>query len=148
MWWWLAAAFGVSWIADGAALYHSDPWLPVAIYPVSQAGIIVALLAARREAQALIGLLMLAGFVTILWEGVTGPTLFLDAIAAGVVVSVVWSQPKPLRALLLYAFGVGLLAWVGYTLSPGWLSWGLYQAVRAVSVGMFCWASERRMVPA
>lgn len=144
-WWWIAVAFGVSGLADLLSYGPHpllDPWLAATVYPVSQAGILVLALGERREAPAFIGLLVLAGFVAVFWEGIAGPSLFLETIAAGIIVRIAWHVPeKRLRALLLYAFGIGWLAWVGYTLNPGWLSWGLYQSVRAVSLGMFCWAN-------
>jgi len=140
-WWWLAAAFGVSWLADTAA-HFGDPLLFGTVYPVGQAGLVVVVLAERHQAAAFVGLLMVAGLVAVLWEGITGPDLFLETIAAAIVVSVAWRLPdRRLRATLVYAFGVGWLAWVGYTLSPGWLSWGLYQATRVVAAAMFCWAN-------
>lgn len=147
-WWGIAAAFAISWVADTAA-HFGDPLLFGTVYPVGQAGLLAVVLAERREALAFVGLLMVAGVIAVLWEGVTGPDLFLETIAAGVAVNVALSVSDPrLRATLLVAFGVGWLAWVGYTLWPGWASWIIYQGVRAVSLGMFCWASERRMVPA
>lgn len=141
-WWWLAAAFAVSWIADAATLLGYPTWVPVTVYPVTQAAIILAVLAERQEAKAFALLLVFVGLVTILTEGTTGPTLLLEMITASVIVSVVWPLPLGrLRLTLLVAFGVGFLAWVGYVLAPGWTTWGIYQAVRAVSIVMFCWAS-------
>lgn len=141
LWWWIAGAFAISWLADTAA-HFGDPLLFGTVYPVGQAGLIALVLAKRIEALALIGLLMVAGIVAVLWEGVSGPDLFLETVAAAVVVSVAWNlEDRRLRATLLQAFGVGWLAWVGYTLSPDWTSWGLYQGVRAVSLLLFCWAS-------
>jgi len=140
-WWWLAAAFAVSWLADTAA-HFGDPFLFGTVYPVGQAGLVVIVLAERRAAVAFIGLLMVAGVVAVLWEGLSGPALFLETIAAAIVVSVAWHLPhRRLRATLLAAFGVGWVAWVGYTLAPGWTSWGIYQGVRAVGLALFCWAS-------
>lgn len=146
-WWWIAAAFGVSGLADILSYGPHplvEPWLAATVYPVSQAGILAVVFCVRRETLAFIGLLVLAGLVAVAWEGVAGPTLFLETIAAGIVVRIAWNLPdRRLRALLLYAFGIGWLAWVGYTMNPGWLSWSLYQGVRAASFGMFCWASAR-----
>jgi len=141
MWWFVAAAFGVSWLADSAA-HFVNPWLIAAVYPVSQVGIIAIAFAPPRHAYAFIGLLVVAAFVAVLWEGTTGPDLFLETIAAGVAVSVIWvTPPSPLRLTLLVAFGVGWIAGMGYALWPGWSSWYVYQGVRAMSLGMFCWAN-------
>ena len=143
-WWWIAGAFFVSWLADGATLIGYPTWIPATVYPVSQAAIVTLVLASRREAATYIGLLVVVGIVTVLTEGVTGPTLFLETVAAGIVVGVVWDKPLGfLRWTLLVAFGIGWLAWVGYVIAPGWTSWSVYQAVRAVSLVMFCWASVR-----
>lgn len=141
-WWWLAGAFGVSWLADLAALFSHAPWLISTVYPVSQAAIVIAVLADREEALVYTWLLVLVGIVSVLAEGVTGPTLLLETVAAASVVSVVWPLPLgKLRICLLVAFGGGLLAWIGYVIAPGWTSWLVYQSVRAVSLLLFCWAS-------
>lgn len=145
LWWVVAVAvFGVSWLADTAALF-GNPWLPAAVYPVSQAGILVALLASRKSAGLLIGLLVVAALVGIAWEGVTGPDVLLETVAAGIVVGLVWPRRDlgRLRIMLLVGFGGGWLVWLGYLFAPGWTSWGVYQGVRAVSLGLFCWASIR-----
>jgi hypothetical protein len=140
-WWWIAVAFGVSWIADATA-HFVNPWIVSTVYPISQAAIILAVIAERNEARVFMWLLIAVGLVTILTEGVTGPTLFLETVAAASIVAVVWPLPLGrLRLTLLVAFGVGFLAWVGYVISPGWTTWGIYQAVRALSLVMFCWAS-------
>lgn len=142
-WWWLAAAFFVSWLADAVALL-GNPWIPATVYPVSQAAIVVAVLAPRLEARIALGTLIAAGLLTVLIEGI-GPGLFLETVVAGVVVGIVWplALTRRLRTALLVAFGGGWLAWVGYVLAPGWESWGAYQAVRALGLGLFCWASMR-----
>ena len=147
VYWWIAIAFAVSWVADSAA-HFGNPWFIATVYPVSQAGIVVLLLArAPREATAMIGLLMVAGLVAVLWEGTTGPDLFLKTIAAGTVVSVLWPlEDRHLRAALLVAFDLGWVMWVTYVLWPGWTTWGMYQGVRAVSLGMFCLASWKPAV--
>jgi hypothetical protein len=144
LWWWIAGAFAISWLADAATLVGYPTWVPASIYPVGQAGLLAVVLAQRPAPW--LGLLMVAGIVGVYWEGVTGPTLILDTIAAGVVVRVAWSLTYvPLRLTLLMAFWVGGIAWIGYVLWPGWTSWGLYQGIRAASLGMFCWA-QRPMV--
>jgi hypothetical protein len=137
-WWWIAGAFGVSWLADiGARL--GDPWLVNAVYPVSQAGIIAAVLWPRREAQLAIGLLVVAGLCVLWLEGISGPDIILETVAALVIVGSAWRSP--FRGSLLVAFGLGWLAWMGYTLRPGLEMWGCYQATRVVAAAMFCQAT-------
>ena len=120
-----------------------SPWLPSALYPVTQVGVITAVLVPWRQAAWYVAGLVLAAVMTVLWEGVGHTTLLLDTVAAGVVCWLVWPRRDlgRLRSLLLIAFGVGWLAWVGYVFAPGWTTWGLYQGMRAVSCGLFCWAS-------
>lgn len=143
-WWWLAGAFGVSWLADTTALWWANPWLVNAVYPVSQAGIVGAVLLARQEARLFVGLLVVVGILTVLTEGLTGPDILLETVSAGGVVVIVWPRPLGrLRLALLVAFGGGWLAWMGYLLDPGWLWWSVYQLLRAVGYGLFCWASLR-----
>lgn len=146
-WWWIAGSFAVSWLADTAA-HWGNPWPPAAVYPVSQAAIVGMVLLERWQAMLLATVLAVVGIVGVLWEGVLGPTVFLQTVAAGAVVWIVWPRPLGrLRVTLLTAFGGTALAWIGYVLMPGWTSWGAYQGVRAVSIALFCWASrERRYV--
>jgi hypothetical protein len=142
-WWWLAVAFAVSWVADTVA-HLVNPWLPAAVYPVSQAAVIGAVLLPRRDAWLFAGALVLVGIAGVLLEGVWGPDLFLETVASLGIVGIVYARPLGLlRLALLVAFGMGWLAWIGYLFVPGFPSWGVYQGVRAVSLGFFCWARER-----
>lgn len=141
-WWWLAGAFAISWVADTMA-HFSDPWIPAAVYPMSQAAMVGTIFLPRGKAMLLVTVLGIAGIVGVAGEGVTGPDLLLQTVSFGSVVGIVWPlAPSRLRTTLLVAFGLGWLAWVGYLLNPGWATWGFYQAVRAVSLGMFCWANR------
>lgn len=142
--WWIAAAFGISWLADLSA-HWADPWVVSVVYPVSQSALIGAVLAERNEAWAFLGVLVLTGLATVLGRGVDGPDVLLRTVAWGGVVSIVGSRPAlgRLRTALLVAFGLGWVAWIGYTVAPGWTSWIAYQVVRAVGLGLFCWASMK-----
>jgi hypothetical protein len=143
VWWWIAVAFAVSWVADIGARF-GNPWLPAAVYPISQVGIIAVVLAHTQRAGLIYVLLLtVAGMVSVLWEGVSGPVLLLEAVAAGVVIDVLWNRPElgRLRWVLWLAFVGGLLPWIGYLLAPSLVMWVLWQAVRAASLGLFCWAS-------
>jgi hypothetical protein len=144
-WWWLAGMFAVSWLADAATIWSYPTWVPVTVYPMSQAALAIAVIEPRPRATLFVGVLALATVLTVLIEGVQGPTLFLETVAAGLVVGIVWPMPLGrLRVMLLTAFGLGWVAWVGYVLDPSFGTWGVVQAVRAVSIGMFCWATQSR----
>ncbi len=148
-WWWLAAAFAVSWIPDTLADMGVSPWWMSAVYPISQAGLFVIILAPIPAATFWMGLLMMTGIGAILWEGASGPTLMLRAIAAAAVLSSAWPHQE-IRSVALIAYGLGFLAWVAFAFwpstAPGWWdirTWGsplywLVQSVRAVSLGLFC----------
>lgn len=143
-WWWLAGAFAVSWIADFAA-HYTNPWLPAAVYPISQVGIIATVFLARRDAALLVAILAGIGVGAIWWQGVRGPDVLLQVVASASVVGIAWQLPmQRLRLVLLVAFGGGAIAWLVYVIAPGWATWGLYQAVRASSLGLFCWANLDR----
>lgn len=148
-WWWLAGAFAVSWIADTMA-HFGNPWVPAAVYPMSQAAMVGSVFLNRRDAMLLVSALAVVGIVGVLGEGVTGPTVLLQTVASLSVCGIVWTLPVPrLRVTLLTAFGLGWLAWIGYVLNPGWATWIVFQGVRAASLGLFCWASippRRRLV--
>jgi len=143
-WWGVAAAFGISWVADTITHRWGQPWLVSAIYPVSQAAIIGIVLLPRREAQWFIATLCAVGIIAVLIEGTTKPQWILHVFGWS---EIVWLlRPLPLgklRAALFVAFGVNLIPWVLFTLWTTWEMWCLYQGVRAVSLGMFCLASWR-----
>lgn len=141
-WWWLAGAFAVGWGADTLA-HWASPWLASTVYLVSQAGIIGAVLLARREAVLLAAVLVGIAVLAILWRGVEGPDLLLHTVAMGSVAGIVWDRKVLglLRMAFLVRFGVGLLIWWAYGLYPGWTTWGAYQSVRLAGVLLFCWAA-------
>lgn len=139
MWWWVASAFALSWVADSVA-HLADPALVSAVYPVSQAGLIAAALVPHREAMIFAAVLVGGGLLALgMREG--SPGVFLRTVAWLGLVGFVMAHPSPLRATIITAFGVGWLAWVVVRIAPSWTSWGVYQGVRAVSLGLFCWAS-------
>jgi len=124
-WSWLAAAFGISWLADSAAL-GIDPWIVSAVYPVSQAMLVGAVLLTRVDALQLLVVLGVAGIVGIAWEGVSGPDVLLRTVACGAIAGIAWprSDLGRLRTALLVYFGVGLVVWWGYATIREWPSWG------------------------
>lgn len=148
--WWLALAFGVSWVADWATHWYSPVSVGI-VYPLVQSGMILVVLAPTARA----GLLTTIGLATlgaIWWRGLPAADLLPRTVAWLATVALVWPRRDlgAIREALLIAFGLGWVCWVGYHLWPGWTTWGLYQGVRAVSLGWFCWATwkpaEREVV--
>ncbi len=139
-WWWLAGIFLVSWLADTVS-HWTGTWFVSAVYPVSQAAIVGAVFLDRREALQFTGALVVLGLVSVLTHGVSTPEVLLHTVAwlgaAGVVAFLPLGR---LRVALLVLFAGGWLAYLGYVLQPGWPSWLRYQEVRALSIGLFCWA--------
>lgn len=142
--WWLAGAFGVSWLADWAAHWVA-PWLVGLVYPVSQAALVGAVFLTRRDALRFTLALMVVGIAAALWRGPEGPDVLLATVAWGGVVGIVADRPALglLRMALMVTCGVGLAAWWGYAVTPLWATWGGYQVVRATGIGLFCLAVVR-----
>lgn len=137
--WWLAGAFAVSWIADALA-HVVDPQLVGAVYPVSQAALVCAVLGTRDDAKVFVVTLVGAGLASLVLD--SRPDLLLRTVAWVGVAGLVWDRPGlgRLRGALLVTFGLGWLAWLVYVAFPGWDSWGAYQLTRAAGIGWFCWA--------
>ena len=143
VWWGIAGAFGISWVADWAS-HWTGTWFVSALYPVSQAALIGALLLQKPQALLFTGALVLVGLFGVLTHGTQTPEVLLHTVAWLSVVGIVWPLPLGrLRLALLGYFGLGWLAFLGYVLQPGWASWGLYQGTRALGIGLFCWAAHQ-----
>lgn len=139
-WWALGGALGVSWMAD--TLAHSvDPWLVSAWYPVVQASLLGVMLLPAQAAWRFVLLVVGAGIAAVLIRGIGRPDVFVRTVSWVGIVLLVWPQRSRLRLVVLSTFGLSWLGWIGYSLSPGWPSWGLYQGLRAVGLGVFCWAA-------
>jgi hypothetical protein len=139
--WWLAGVFVVAWLADYGKHVGISPLLTSWVYPISQAGLVLAVLLPRRLALLALTWVVFVGIVGLLWGHGRGPDLILRAGAWGAIIAVLWPHRELglLRTALLVYFGVGLLAWAGYTAVPGWTSWGVYQGIRAAGIGLFSW---------
>jgi len=142
-WWWLAATFGVSFLADTAA-HWADPFVVGLIYPISQATLIGAVLLSKRDAVNLLVGLTALGIVAAVLHGWHGPDVIVRIAAWGAVTWIVWQRWElgRLRASLLVSFGLGLACWLVYAMWPGWASWGTYQSVRLLGYLLFCWAAS------
>lgn len=137
----MALVLAVSWIADTAA-HVIDPWFVSALYPVAQAILVAAVVLSPVVAHRFILAVLAMAVVSIAWNGIGRPDLFIRTVCWVGILLMLWPLPT-LRVTTVSAFGVCLLAWIGYSLSPSWTTWGLYQGVRAGADGVFCWASAR-----
>lgn len=135
-WWGIAAAFGISWVADSAAHWMA-PWLVSAVYPVSQAALVGLVLLPRVEAAWFIGALVLVGIVAVLTNGTNGPDRLLHTVAWLSIVGLLARRPSPFQRLAL-AFAALWLAWIAYALSPGWPTWLVFQGMRLGGILAFC----------
>lgn len=142
-WWWLAAAFAVSWLADTAAhfLPASAGWVPSIVYPVLQTGLIVAVLMPRSLAWLVMGGLVALGLAAAVHVSASGPDVVLRSAADGMIVLVALLRvalPVALRASLLVTFGLGWLAWLAFSRHPALSAWYLYQCCRLAGLLLFC----------
>lgn len=141
LWWGLATAFGISWLADwGSHITGTFPLGP--IYVPLQTGLIVWLLVPHPWAGRFFAVLFVTAISAILRQE-PGPDIVVHTVAWGGLVGLLCLQPGlgRLRLTLAVAFGLGLVAWWGYVLSPSWASWLVFQGVRGLSLGLFCWAA-------
>lgn len=141
--WWLAAAFAISFVADMGALGFRLPWVASAVYPVSQAALICAVFIPRRDAFLVLGALVCVGLASLPFTHANRPEVLLHTTAALAVCWIVGPLPAlgMLRTALLIYFGLGLLAWYGYVWQPSGASWVIYQACRLVGILAFCRAT-------
>lgn len=143
LWWWVAAAYGVSFVADAVALSGwRDPWWVSASYPVSQAGIVGLVLLGPQDAIRFLVALIAAAIVGSLLSPSAG-TLPLRTLAWGAITLLAWPRRDvgALRAALLVSFGVGLGAWWCFVLWPSLGTWALHQGTRILGTGLLCWAA-------
>jgi hypothetical protein len=142
-WWWLAIAFLVSWFADSAVDLGAPSDMVNTVYQVSQSALIGAVLLDRSDAVVLTITLCLVGIAAVLWNHLAGPDVLLSTVASLAIAGIAYERRALTRVRwsLLVMFGAGWVAWMGYCLAPGWTFYLLYQATRAVGIGLFCWAS-------
>lgn len=142
--WWVAIAFGVSFLADTVA-HWITPSVVGNVYTLLQASLIGLVLLDRGEAVAFAGLLLAASLMV---AGIDpgGRDLILSTAAWLGVAVIAYRIRSPFRRSLLATFGGGWVAWCWYAADPGWASWLAYQGTRAVGTGLFCWAAYRPRV--
>lgn len=146
MWWALALTLSVSWLADTAA-HWADPWLAMALYPALQALVLGAVLVPTPALWRFAALILAATLLPLLWRGVAHPDILARTICWAGLVTIAWPH-RALRVPVAVTFGLGWVAWLGYNFLPSWLTWGVYQSVRALGLGVFCWATAPQRVRA
>lgn len=138
---WLAAAFGVSFLADSAA-HWVDPALVSQVYLVTQAALFAAVLIPSRPAlEWAVWLLLFTASLSVVARQGEGLDVLLHVVAFASVSGLAWTLAAGRVRLVLGVGFAGLaLAWVLYAAWPGWATWGAYHVTRlALAVG-FCWA--------
>lgn len=142
--WWLAAAFAVSFAADVAGAVGLTPYASQ-LYPVMQAALIALVLLERPAFVAYVALLLFAASLSIVWRGAGGYDVILRGVAWGGVsgLAMVTLEPSRLRTTLAAGFALLFLAWVGFTASPDWTHWTLLQLARVGTTVGFCAAVSR-----
>jgi len=131
----------VSWLADSAA-HWVDPRVISALYPIVQVILVAFVVLPPIAAHRLILAIVMIAVASLAARGVARPDVFVRTICWAGIVLMLWPTPS-LRVTVLSAFGLCWLAWIGYSLSPSWATWGVYQGLRAGADGVFCWASAR-----
>jgi hypothetical protein len=143
-WWWLAGALAISWVADSMAHVVPASWVSSA-YPVSQSGLLGAILLPKRSAGYFVSVLVAVGIVA-LWLG-ERPDVLLHTVAWLGLTALVWPlRLGRLKESLVLLFGLGWVAWLAYALDPGWASWLAFQGIRALGLGWFCLAQAERQL--
>lgn len=164
-WWWIASAFGVSFVADTVTEFWGYGDLVNNLYPITQATLFGLVLLPRTDAIHLLGALGLTGLVAVQSQGVVGLEIVLGTVAWLSVAGLAYHTtmlPPLLRWSLLICFGLGWVAWLaiavvrmrylidGVWYGPGWATWGpwlAYQSTRLVAAVLFCLAVLRRETP-
>lgn len=146
LWWTLAVVLGVSWLADTAA-HWVDPWLVSALYPAAQALIFACVVLPSRALGRFAIIISLVSGLAVTWRGGPHPEILAHTVAWTGLVTMAWPH-RAIRGPILVTFGLGWLAWLGYNFAPSWLTWGVFQSVRALGLGAFCWVTLPQRVRA
>lgn len=150
-WWFIATGFGVSFLADAATMavgWHLQ-WVPVALYPASQAALIGGALLETRQAAVRFNVCLVAVGVLVCFLQPSGQAdAILTPLAWGSVAVLAWQlwYEPGLRLSLLVYFGLGALAWLAFCLWPAdplHRPWYAVQSTRLVGIALFCRAAWR-----
>lgn len=143
--WWIAGAFAVSWVADALA-HVVDPHVTTLCYPIVQSAIIGAVLLRQREGRQFVYVSVLCGLFAIVFLPSYDVLLRTVAWSAVTVMAMQARRQIGLTSLALTtSFGVGLVSWYLYNLTPSFETWAVYQAVRALGLFIFCAACCARV---
>lgn len=142
-WWWLAGAFGVSFLADVASLLWGHPLISQA-YPLLQAGLFAAVLVPRAWTTGIVGVFALASGVSLVTRRGEGLDLLLHLVAWFTVAVLAWARLPDgwLRVTLAVGFACLAWAWCAFVAWPGFPTWGAMQAVRVAMAVGFCYAAS------
>lgn len=139
LWWALAVVLSVSWVADTVA-HVVNPALVSALYPALQTIVLGVVLLPTRALGRFAVLILAATIGPLLYRGVAHPDIFARTACWAGLLTIAWPH-REIRLPVLVTFGLGWLAWLGYNFLPSWGTWGTYQAIRALGLGTFCWAT-------
>lgn len=146
LWWTVALVLGVSWLADTAA-HWVNPWLVSALYPTVQALVLAAVLLPIPTLWYFGAVMISTTVLAVSWHGLGHPDVFARTAAWAGLLLIAWPH-RALRAPILVTFGLGWLGWLAYSIAPGWGTWGVFQGIRAIGLGSFCWATAPHRVHA
>lgn len=146
LWWTLAVVLSVSWVADTVA-HVVDPALVSALYPALQALVLAVVVLPPRALGRFAALILAATSLPLMYRGVAHPDIVARTACWAGLMTIAWPH-KAIRLPVLVTFGLGWLAWLGYNFAPSWPSWGAYQSVRALGLGVFCFATLPQRVRA
>lgn len=146
--WLLAGAFAVSFVADqvGARLqaHHMNNWWVIHVYAPLQFSLFLVIVTRRFPVQVLgVFLLVLIGVLSILRGPLTEPETMVHVIGGLLVAWLVYDS-QPMRryrsAVMVYGLGTApcllALAVLDWSSVWWWPTWGAYQAVRLVALGL------------
>lgn len=143
-WWWMASGFAVSVLADlaGRAGYA---YPASQVYPVLQCALVAVPMTDRRTLVRFVALMLAAASASVVWREGVGLDVALRAVAFGGVAVLAWRgvAHDPLRTALVAYFGGGLLAYLCYGATPGWVTYLGMQGVRVAGIGLWCVAAWR-----
>jgi len=144
LWWALAITLGVSWLADTAAHWIS-PWLVSAVYPIAQTLVLgMVLIPAALLWRFLVAVAITTGLALAL-AGTWRPELLIHTVCWTGILVMAWPY-REIRGATVWTFGMGWIAWVVFATLPTFATWGVYQGMRALGLGVFCWAAAPHRV--
>lgn len=142
--WWMTAAFGVSFVADVTSLFLHHRWISQ-LYPVMQAALfIIVLVPSRRRAEWIIAALLAVAASSVVLRDGEGLDTALHLAAWGSIAVCAGVEARGLlRVTLVVGFWALSMAWLAFTFSPDWWTWGAMQTVRLATAAAWCVAATR-----